>query len=283
MLNLARANAYKPLDEAYATNAKTQAVTYATADKTYWVSFLARGPLVVIPPEVPPAIDPLEQDNKVSKANADLTKATDQGTADVTWTAGIVAGDDVYRTEHATGVKNYQTVLADLDRDQIVAQAPFDEAHTLGYLAAQTGYWTAEVAAASARRTAESLAVANWRGADYGANAAAPAGIDSAMSLPWTGYLADKATAFTGWWINDERDNFLALTAATNTAETAYQTTVNAGKGQEARVADNVPWKSPWHVWYVSTEATGIRECARRDARGLGARRFARVSTWSSS
>jgi hypothetical protein len=228
VLNLTRANHYKTLDESYADGAKAQAVTYATADKTYHVALLERGPLVVIPPELPPLIDPLDQDRRVSKANADLTKETDRGTADVTWTAGIVAGDDVYRTEHATGVKNYQSVLADIDRDFIVAQAPLDETHTLGYLAAQTAYWTAEVGAASARRTAESTAIANWRGADYGASAGAIGSIDTAMELPWTGYLADKAAAVAAWWTSDERDNFLALAAATNAAETAYQTTVNA-------------------------------------------------------
>jgi hypothetical protein len=225
VLNLARANAYKPLDEAYATNAKTQAVAYATSEKTYYTGIYSNSSYSPNPNWWE---DTFEYPRRVSKANADLTKATDQGTADVAWTAGIVAGDDVYRTEHATGVKNYQTTLADIDRDQIVAQAPHDETHTLGYLAAQTAYWTAEVAAASARRTAEATAVANWRGADYGANATAIASIDTAMGLPWTEYQSDKAAALAAWWTSDERDNFLALSAATNTAETTYQTTVNA-------------------------------------------------------
>jgi len=43
--------------------------------------------------------------------------------------------------------------------------------------------------------TPETTAVANWRGADYGANAVANSSIDTAMGLPWTEYQAEKAAA----------------------------------------------------------------------------------------
>lgn len=221
-LNLARANAYKPLDEGYATAARAQGASYATAEKTYWTSWYEQGEQS-LPPE-----NPLQLARDVSKADADLAQVTSQGTADVTWTAGIVAGDDVYRSDRATAVKTYQTTLADIDRDTIVARASLDEAHLMAYVAAQTAYWTAEVAAETARRTAATTAQANYFTADYGAQATAIAGIDAAVNLPWTAYQADLGAAMSGWWINDENANYLALATAANAAELAYQATVNA-------------------------------------------------------
>ena len=67
------------------------------------------------------------------------------------------------------------------------------------------GFWNAQVAAASARNTAEANALANFRTADYATSASAVAGLHTTMQLPWTGYQSDLAAALSTWWVNHEK------------------------------------------------------------------------------
>jgi hypothetical protein len=236
----------------YATAAKTRWIAYANADKTLHVSLLERGPLVVIPPELPPLIDPLEQDKRVAYANADLAEMEDRGDADVTYIAGIVEGDTVYRDGRSTGYKLLETELATIERDHLVARSGHDQTHALAWLAAQTTQWSAEVSAASGLRTAHANALANLRTADYGHFASALVTIDTAMNLPWTQYIADKAAALSAWWVSTEKANFLALAANLNGAETTYQTTVNTAYGA-------------WITTTASAEAALVQAFAQRE------------------
>lgn len=210
---------YKLLDIEYATAALVKAVGYAGADKDYWVG--------VYDLESGQPTSPLAHTRSLAKADADVLHVTGRGDADLAWTTDLVAGEKTYRQGRSAGLAGLQTTLADLSRNAIIATLPHGQTHTNSYAAAQAAFWNAEVAAASARRTAEATAIANFRTADYAQTASAVASIDTAMGLPWTEYQAALAAAKSQWWLDDEHDNFLALAAAMNAAETTYQTTVN--------------------------------------------------------
>jgi hypothetical protein len=236
---LAEANVYKLLDIEYATAAENQAVGYAEAESAFWVGKfgLAEG-----------ASDAaLAHTRDLAKADADLDYATTRADAYLVWVAGkpavppspedpdgepavagIVAGDWEIAEGRATGWRNLQVSLADIARDTRLGCLPHIETQTNSYAAAQVAFWSAEVAATSARNTAEANALANFRTADYAQTVTAIAGIHTAIDLPWTDYQADLAAALSTWWIGSEKANFLGLAGAVNAAETAFQTTVNA-------------------------------------------------------
>ncbi len=194
-------------------------MAYATADKPYWVGFFGLAP--------EETDDALARTRNIAYANGDVVRTTGRGDADIAWVTGYLTAEKTYRQSAATAIRTLQTDLAALDRDYSIARGPHDETHTTSYASAQTAYWTAEVDAPNSRRTAEANALAAYRSADYAESADAIATIESDVNIPWTQYQTDLAVATAAWWENTEEADFLALTTASNSAETAYQTSVN--------------------------------------------------------
>ncbi len=244
---LAEASVYKLLDVEYATAAKNQAVSYAEADKEFWVGKFS------LDEGASDAALVVARD--VAMADAILAYATRRADADLVWAAGkaavppspedpdgepavagIVAGDWELAEGRATGWRNLQVSLADIRRDTIFDCTGPLETHTNSYAAAQVAFWNAEVAAANARNTAEANAIANFRTADYATSATAIAGIHAAIDLPWTDYQADLAAALSAWWVGHGHPSQIAVTAAVNAAYIAMSSTV--GNAWVAWVAD---------------------------------------------
>jgi hypothetical protein len=216
-LRLAQANAYQLLDVANATAARDQAIAYATAEGDYWVGFFQGQPTTT-----------LAHARDLAKADADVAHVTGRGNGALVWTTSISAAHADYLQGSVAGRSGLYTTLADIQRDTIIDCTPHEETHFNAYAAADAALWAAEVAAASARHTAETTAIANYTTADYAETVSSVAGIDTAINLPWTNYQADLAAALSAWWVNTERANYLAWAGAINSAETVYQTTVNA-------------------------------------------------------
>jgi hypothetical protein len=217
---LSEATAQGPYEVALATAIRTQGITYATAEKTYQDSLM----------NLPGGSDtvPLAKARSLSWANADLAREITAGTSDVTWTTAVAFGDKIWAGTTATTNDVLLVELARVERDLVIALAPFNQAIFIAQGAAQAAFWSAETSAATIHRTAEYLAIANYKEADNFQRAAAIAGIAIALPLPWTDYQVSLAAIERDWFVVAGRSLSFTMRAAMNSADTTYRGTANA-------------------------------------------------------
>jgi hypothetical protein len=217
-----RATAFKAWHVARTEAKAAQAVSYAQADKDWYVASAQL--------DVGASSAALDQARSVAKANADLIESTTVSGAKKGWIETVAASEREFHEGAASSIEGYRTDVAAVDRGSLQAIAPFEFTYSVAIGAAENKLDADEIAAGNQRRTADAQASAAMNDADYTQLAAALEGLHATMNLPWTEYQADRAAAMRDWWDGPGRTHHLALATRLNAAAITYQSGVAAAQ-----------------------------------------------------
>jgi hypothetical protein len=99
-----------------------------------------------------------------------------------------------------------------------------------------------------------------WNTADLAQQAIAIGSIATTIGSPWLDAQAAIAGAKSAWWIASGSPDLLTQTAVSNSADSAYQTTVNAAFitwAVNTTAAEKAYWiadANGQHTWYAGGE-----------------------------
>ena len=216
---LAEETAQKTYDIAIAGGVKTQGIGYATAEKAYQVGAInlpSGGDLAA-----------LLKTHNVAFADADIAHETTAGNSDVTWTTAIANANKTWQQDTATVGNAFDREMARIIRDTTLAINPHDVTLQIAFGNAIATSDLAFVTAGNDFRSAEYLAIANYQQASGAAKGTSISSLATTVNLPWMDWQSQQATLKADWFVSDGKEIFLALGAEVNSADLAYQSSVN--------------------------------------------------------
>jgi hypothetical protein len=207
-----------------ATVEKEYAIDYATADKAYHIGRVQKQSLTT-----------LDQNRKTASADATLEKTTSVADAKLAYLQAEITARKAFTGNAAAAQTVLDGSLATLAWTAAINEATYEATLDSTFAQAEGAYWFWETVAENVHRVAEASSEATWSLAQENASITEVQAIDSAVNVPWTQYLVDRAIARRDWWA-DTADDYVLWVNNRNVAEAVYQASLSMAHINQAAV-----------------------------------------------